>query len=1109
MVFMDFLHIFCPKQIINITLRQKATTDRDSMNNHYLHIYKASAGSGKTFTLAVNYICMLIEHPDSYRYILAVTFTNKATAEMKQRIISKLYGIVHETPDAAPYMAEVEKRTALSQEVIRERAKKALELLVHDYSHFRIETIDSFFQSVLRGLARELDLGTGMTIELDTKKVISEAVDYMIRELKPNDATLLWIVDYISEEIDEGKQWNITDGLKTFARNIHNENYQQHAEALRQQLKDTTLIRELRSHLQKERALAKGRIEKRAKDFFRIIKENGLEIEDIAYGATGPCSYYIKLSKGEYATEFGARAKAASESADGWITKNSKKKGIITALADKILIDHINVTLQLCKECVSVINSCELVMYHLNQLQLINIIHDHVLRRNKEENRFLLADTCKMLSHMQTGDSAFVFEKLGYYIRHIMIDEFQDTSRMQWENFFPLLLEGLSHGNESLIVGDVKQAIYRWRGSDWRILNEELTQVFSHYTPSEAHHLDTNRRSLEGIVQFNNQLFAQCNTLLTQLLGQDKAIPLIQAYADVEQQWNRDNTGGYVRVANVACEANETASEAMCREVASIIHELRQAGVADHQIAVLVRSNKKIANMVDYMAKHHSDIHIFSAEAYLLDASTAIGMLIAAMRWIANEQHLPAITQLAFDYHRHIMNGDIEPAEILAQAANGYMLPHELIHHHEQLQQTPLYELAEKLYRILQLEKLSEETGYVMAFFDRLLKYCGDTAGDINDFLTYWDNELHATTIPAGASQGIEAMTIHKSKGLEFHTVILPYCEWSLNKYNDTLWVSSDNTLSGGLATIPVKFTKKMAESIFTHEFDEEQLKQIVDNYNLLYVACTRPKCNLFILKEGKKKEKEEEGKKKKSKKPSDAISTVSQLISKALHMDEQEEMEFGTLVGSQPTKRTDTQTASARPNPFECTATPIEVSMHSEPLNIKFRQSNLSRQYISTIANDPEAITANHYIQQGLLLHEVFSKMRTAADLEGAIDDLIRQGVIATEKECKEITRIVHRALEQPQASEWFSGKYQLFNECTIIHADDTGRVQSVRPDRVMSDGYRMIVVDFKFARPDQEHERQVGRYMTQLQAMGHTQVEGYIWYVYEGKILPAKPAN
>ena len=1081
------------------------------MSNHHLHIYKASAGSGKTFTLAVNYICMLIEHPDAYRHILAVTFTNKATAEMKQRIISKLYGIAYETEDAVPYFEAVQKATGLAEGTIRSRALDALKLLVHDYGHFRIETIDSFFQSVLRGLARELDLGTGMTIELDTKKVISEAVDNLMRDLKPDTPTLHWIFESIESKIDDGKPWNITDDLKRFAANIHNEDYQRNAGTLREQLKDPAFIRRLRSHLMEERANAKKRALNRATEFFNIIDAEGLTVDDFHYKSSGVCSYYIKLSKGEIPSEMGARAQDAANSASGWVKHGSPHEQHITILADHTLIQHLNETHKICLKSIETINSCEIIMSHLNQLQLINIIHDQVLQLNKEENRFLLADTCQMLSCMQAGDSAFVFEKLGYYLQHIMIDEFQDTSRMQWENFYPLLLEGLSGGNKSLLVGDVKQAIYRWRGSDWRILNEEVTQALASYTPEKAHHLDTNRRSLEGIVDFNNGLFEQCNTLLAEQLGPNNAAPLLQAYSDVKQKWNEDNKGGYVRITNVQSQDDEDSKDAMCREIAAIIGELRAAGVEDKQIAILARDNKKISHMVDYMTQYHADIKIFSAEAYLLEASTAVGMLIAAMRWIADKHHQPALMLLALDYHRHILADGISPTEIIALSAKGYGLPEELVHGHTQLGQIPLYELGERLYHLLDLKALSHETGYLMAFFDHLLRFCSDATGDINDFLAYWDDELHRIAVPIGAGQGIEAMTIHKSKGLEFHTVILPYCEWPLNKHSETLWATTTDPFANGLATIPIEYKENMKQSIFSTEYNEELLKQAVDNYNLLYVACTRPKCNLFILKsEEKKKEEETKSKGKSSKKSTksdDAITTVAQLIHRAISMGDLEVKEYGELVGNNPSKGNKKEKKEGKPNPLEAQPTSIEVSMHSEPLRINFRQSNLSKKFLSSVNHDNTAITTHHYIEQGLLLHEVFSKMSVATDAPQAIDDLLTDGIISTDKERKNIERIVYKALEHPQAAEWFSGKYQLYNECTIIHSDAKGLVHPIRPDRVMSDGERMTVVDFKFARPSQKHEEQVQNYMEQLRLMGHHQVEGYLWYVYENKILPVPP--
>ena len=1059
------------------------------MDNHYLHIYKASAGSGKTFTLAVNFIRLLIEQPDNYRHILAVTFTNKATAEMKQRILSQLYGIAHSLEDSKPYFEKVQEATGMDESLIRQRAAQALSMLIHDYSHFRVETIDSFFQSVLRGLARELNLGTGMTIELDTRRVISEGVDLLLRELSADDPTLQWIVNYIGSEIDEGKHWNITDRLKSFARNIHNETYQQHADKLREQLKDSDIIHTLRKKLTQERSRAAKAIEQQVDSFFKELDNNSLSVSDISYGTSGVCGYYIKLRDGNHNTQFSTRTTDASMRAEAWASAKSSRKKEIIALASNVFIPHLNATEQIRAREAHTINTCDLVLRHLYQLQLINIIHDRILQYNRDENRFLLADTCRMLSQMQTGDSSFVFEKLGYYIRHIMIDEFQDTSRMQWENFLHILREGLSGGHESMLVGDVKQAIYRWRGSDWRILNGEVNRELAAYTPEKVHKLSENRRSMSEIVEFNNRLFKKCNTHLATLLGDQYSAPLINAYSDVKQQ-HKDKVEGYVRVVDVTHEKGEKADEVMCSEVLRTIEELLASGISEKNITLLLRTNTQIQQIVNYMAVHAPNIHIFSAEAYRLDASTTVNMIIDTLRWVADAEQSVALLRVALNYHRTVLEDEAAAADIIALRSKGYGLPDDLMAQHSELQQTPLYELAEKIYRILQLHRVVNEDGYLLAFFDHLSQFCTIKSGGIKEFLLYWDKDLKKKAIPSGGADGIEAMTIHKSKGLEFHTVIIPFCEWELNKHSGILWIAPDNSPHTPLATNPILYSEAMKQSAFSDEYYEEYLQQIVDSYNLLYVAFTRPQANLIILK-GTTKSTIGKGK---------VMNNVAQLITQALGTSESGVLEYGTLaIPTQETKSKETKSH----NPLTTHPQPLRVTMCSEELDIRFRQSNQAKRFITQTQGEPSTPS---YLDRGLLLHELFAMIRMADDMPTAIARMQHDGIIDSTEQ-HEIERIVHRALAHPQAADWFSGRYQLFNECTILYRDDDGTVSRMRPDRVMTDGQRFIVVDFKFAHESDKHHEQVNRYMNQLRHMGHTNIEGYLWYVYENRIQPVIP--
>ena len=1068
------------------------------MNNHYLHIYKASAGSGKTFTLAVNFIRLLIEQPENYRHILAVTFTNKATAEMKQRILGKLYGIAHGLKDSEAYLLEIKKATGMEESRIRQRAGQALTMLIHDYSHFRIETIDSFFQSVLRGLARELNLGTGMTIELDTKRVISEGVDLLLRELSADDPTLQWIVNYIGNEIDEGKHWNITDSLKTFAQNIHDENYQQQADNLRAQLQDSTIIHELHKRLRKELKSAKERIDDKVEEFFDLLDKNSLTVTDFSYGTGGVCSYFLKLREGNYNTGFTSRTHEASIRPEAWAASKSPRKKEIVSLAASVLMQHLNDTEQVRIHESNTINTCELVMRHLYQLQLINVIHDRILRLNREENRFLLADTCRMLSQMQTGDSSFVFEKLGYYIRHVMIDEFQDTSRMQWNNFLHILREGLSKGNESMLVGDVKQAIYRWRGSDWRILNGEVTHELGLYTPQEAHRLTTNRRSMSEIVKFNNMLFKECNDRLATLLDKAYATPLIHAYSDVEQEYE-DTQKGYVRVVDVTTDKGENADERMCAEVLGTIEELLASGITENDITLLLRTNTQIQRIVGYLAVHAPEIHIFSSDAYRLDASMAVNMIIDALRWIADPSQSVALVQLALRYHQSVLNDGLSAAEVIALRSQGYALPKDLLSDLTILQQTPLYELTEQLYRVLQLHRIAGEDGYLLAFFDHLTQYCTTMTGSTKEFVQHWDDELRSKAIPSGSADGIEAMTIHKSKGLEFHTVIIPFCEWELNKHSGTLWIVPENSDYTPLATNPIAYSEAMKHSEFAPQYHEEYLQQIVDSYNLLYVACTRPKANLFILK----------GASKSSIKKDAVMNNVAQLITQALGGNSTGMLEYGTLSVpvSEPAGHQETGVAEET-NPLEAQPVALGVAMCSEDLAVSFKQSNQAKRFIAQSAEGEVADAPSSsptYLDRGLLLHELFAMIRTMDDVSSAIDSMTRDGLIGR-TERNEMERLVRRALSNPEVTDWFSGRYEIFNECSILYRTEEGGVSRMRPDRVMTDGEHFIVVDFKFARERDKHHEQVRAYIEQLQRMGHTDTKGYLWYVYEGRIRPVK---
>ena len=505
-----------------------------------LTVYKASAGSGKTFTLATEYIRLLVENPTSYRNILAVTFTNKATEEMKMRILSQLYGIWKQLPESADYMKVIQEKTGFGEELISERAGIALQNLLHNYNYFRVETIDTFFQSVLRNLARELELTTNLRIGLNDHQIEDIAVDQLIADLNTTDIVLQWIIRYIMESISDDRSWNVISKIKKFGCTIFLDRYKEVSDELSKKMQEPGFFERYTTQLRELREAALEHMKQIGESFFDELEAEQLTIDDLSGKSRGIASFFNKLRRGEFdASIENATVANHLESYEKWCTKTHPKRDYIYTLAQGSLGNILRYAVDERPRQWKLYKSADLTLRHLNQLRLLGSIEQKVRQLNADANRFLLSDTQQLL-HALIGesDSPFIFEKIGTQLEHVMIDEFQDTSTVQWQNFCVLLAEAMSHENTSnLIVGDVKQSIYRWRSGDWRLLNDIEQQFNSQQIETRA--LDTNYRSQRNIIQFNNVFFRQAATLeyiAQKELNAAEAAQLEKAYADVEQK---------------------------------------------------------------------------------------------------------------------------------------------------------------------------------------------------------------------------------------------------------------------------------------------------------------------------------------------------------------------------------------------------------------------------------------------------------------------------------------------------------------------------------------------------------------------------------------------
>ena len=1057
------------------------------MESTRLLVYKASAGSGKTFTLASRYISHLAEDPNAYRKILAVTFTNKATAEMKERIIGQLRGIASANPASDGLLRMVMKNVSMTEDEVRNAAQTALTGIVHDYSRFRIETIDSFFQSIIRNLARELELGTSLNVDLDNESALNDAVDEMVSLIPVNRSMLVWLLEYIEEQIAEDKTWRIIGGIKKFGKNIFDETYIENGEQLRKKLCQPQFTADLKRNLQTMRRKALATMKRHADSYFEALERNGLETKDVKVS-----TYFKEVRQGNLTDDI-FKTTIANCIEDGseqkWCTKKNPKRNLIYELAASELIPLLQQTERERPKNNYIACSCKLILEHLNELHLLNDIAAEVNLQSRQKNRFLLSDTNALLHRLiREGDASFVFEKIGTTVDIVMIDEFQDTSRMQWENFRLLLDECIARRNGSLVVGDIKQSIYRWRNGDWRILaNLEHGQgAFRVQTCS----LDTNWRSEMRIVDFNNRFFTAACEVLNSIHRNDYGRDfdeLKAAYSDVCQRSSKEDAKGYVSVSFLKGKADEC-RDLQLKFLMQRVLDLIEQGVKPKDITILVRNKKTNIPLIAKYFKDNAVPHpIVSDEAFRLDASPAVCIMIDALRWLSCPADSISLARLKINYQRCAVRSGCSVERVLTDDSEESFLPRAFSEQKEMLKQLPLFELLTAIYDMFQLSQIEGQDAYVCSFFDNVMEYARSDTPDLPAFIKQWDEKLCSKTIPSGEIDGIRIMSIHKSKGLEFHTVLIPFCDWQMEVEvrPHTIWCCPDENkddvegvdLFSMLDILPVDYSDKMQQTVFRNSYIAEKNQLWIDNLNLLYVAFTRASKNLIVW----------------GRIQGDGLKTTANLMHRALKSmgAELTEKEKTYSVGDVILSEED-----APRNDSTCILPSVNTGGSQR---YEFRQSNRSAAFV----NPEEASERDKYISKGLLLHSVFASISQASELEASLTRLRFEGVIESEDQEREIRELASWALRNPHVRDWYDGSWQVVNERSIIFKDPEGNVLTRRPDRVMMRDGTTVVVDFKFGAEHEEHFSQVREYMSLFSQMGHADVKGYLWYVYSNKVL------
>jgi len=1042
-----------------------------------LTIYRASAGAGKTHKLTGEYLMLLFSQPGAYRRILAVTFTNKATDEMKTRIVQELYHLA--SGRASDYIQLLSSAYSLTERQVREQARKILVAILHDYSAFNISTIDRFFQQTMRAFTREIGLQGGYGIEMDQELVLTEAIDNLLADLeKPESKDLLgWLLRFAEDKIEDGGGWSLRQDIMSLSREVFKESYKAFSEEVGKDIADKQALDAYKNELYAIIRSVEAEAKRLGEEGVALLKQFALQPSDFKGGSRSPFFYFEKLAKGEM-KEPTATFQALPDNPDAYTTKTTPPglRQIIGCVYEEGLNACVKNIVSLFANLTAYNTAREIVRYYYT-LGILTDISRQIAFYREEKNVMLIADTTELLNKVISGsDAPFIYEKTGTHVDHYMIDEFQDTSGMQWNNFRPLVEESLANGRANLIVGDVKQSIYRFRNSDWKLLDEQVRRDFEDEQVREDT-LKDNWRSCRHIVEFNNAFFTAAPAILQDLynealknssLSEEErtafSARIMAAYDDSSQRVPPpfQKKDGHVRIDFLSGdEDKDWKQEAMER--------LQDNGYALKDIAILVRTNQEGALVADtllaYKEEHPSDRYnydIISDDALFVGSSPAVRFLIAVLRYLRNPEDRTNRKLAMYAYQ--VLTGKFGESEA----------DESVFQNLQSISRQSLYEVTEGLFRNFSAYFPETEQVFVQAFLDMVSEYAQKESADLNRFLRWWDETGYRKTIATPDGQNaIRILTVHKSKGLGFKVVIIPFGDWEIDHKPTKpviLWCHPEKKPFDRLHLVPVRYGQILSSTIFAKDYFKERLHAFIDNLNTLYVAFTRSKEELIVFSPRPRKI-NKEGKVEK-------ITSIADLLWAGVETDiEDDTFERGEW-WHPASGRTAEDTLEEIPMSRLYSVSPddrLQLRLHGKG----FFFDNARRKH-------------------GTLMHEVLSRIRTPKDIPASVESYRLAGVINREEAAELISRL-EELLQAEEVKAWYDGSARVLNEVDILF----GKGLSKRPDRVIIKGGKVIVVDYKFGeRQDKRHPNQVRNYLQLIRKMGFERVDGYLWYVELGKI-------
>ncbi len=1041
------------------------------LDTSQFQVYNASAGSGKTFTLVKEYLKILLSTDDIFRFqnILAITFTNKASAEMKERVLQNLKEFSEGKTNVM--FVKISEEIVISNEVLQQRSKRVLNSILQNYSAFNITTIDAFTYRIIRNFSFDLGLSLNFDVEMDANSLLEEAVDLLISKIGSDKDLTSVLIDFSLEKADDDKSWDITHDLKEFAKILLNENDIKYLKKLENKTVQDFI--DLKKQLRKSNKIIENEFSEIGSKGLEIISSMDLEHNDF-YRSMLP-NHFKNLAQNLEKATFFDQNKLRERIEENTFYSKSKSEDIKMTIEEilPVLLELYSESERLYQEY----TKNNLVLKSLIPLAVLKHINQS-LNEIKEQNSIRLnAEFNQLISEKIKDEPApFIYERLGEKFRYYFIDEMQDTSQLQWQNLIPLIENALTsetlegdHGS-LMLVGDSKQAIYRWRGGKAEQFIDLTEKKNPFPVAKELKNLETNYRSYSEIIDFNNRFYSHVSGFFTNKKHQ-------KLYIKGNQQKKTTKEGGFVQISFVEKDKDDEEKELIFpKKVLKIIQNL-DANFALSDVCVLVRKKKEGFAVANYLSENNIDI--ISSETLLLKNNKTIGFIINLMSFLKNSEDTKSFVNALYflsekvDIQNDTHNFITELIKKSNQEIFEDLKNYEFIFNEAEFASLPFYDSVEYIIRCFDL--VPTPNAFVLAFLDFVLEYQQRKGSDLSSFLEYWEQKKENLCITISEGQNaVKIMTIHKSKGLEFPIVIYPYDLDMYREIKPKIWYDNfDKTRFLNFDTSLVDYSKKLN---YTGEYGEqlysERREEIeLDSLNLLYVATTRAVEQLYIISEKKTKNNDLEN----ARFYSDLfISFLKNQTNENSWLEEKSEYNFGDL------KKVFLEEKLQR----------IDKFINQE----EFISSPWKNHDISIVANSSKLWDTNqeNAIEYGNLIHEILSKITLADDVESVLQQYIFEGILSS-KEAEIIKKKVFEVVRHPLLKGYFESNTQAFNEQELISNDKIRQI----PDRIVVKNNKAVIIDYKTGRSKKQHHLQLKKYSKALNEMGYKVLESFLVYI------------